>query len=139
MMSPKAYLFSIGAIKEIGRGRLSKENIEKCKAGAAKGVQIEGYTVSKATADEGQSSETVVTKTTPINTASVIAEPFYRYGENGVETHEAVTADGRVFNLRQACHCGYSLSGHICEDPAILTDKMVGHERVTIRPKKTVA
>lgn len=133
--SPKEYLLSIGAIKEVGRGRLSKENIELCKQGAAKGISIQGYSISTSKPDADGVTETLVKKEEVSSGVKEVIEPFYRYGEAGVNTHEAVTSDGRVYNLRQACICGYSLSGHICDDPQILTEKMVGHERVTIRVK----
>lgn len=138
MMKPKVALVKDGFLpagSENKRGRLSGAAIERLKELAAAGQKIEGYSVSQSAPVDNSESTTVVTKEKAINTAGTVVEPFYRYGEDGVNTHEAVTADGRVFDLKQACRCGYSLVGHICEDPAILTPKMIGHEKVTVRLK----
>lgn len=59
-MKPKEWLKKEGFISEIGRGRLSAENIARIKDAVSKGVMIEGYAVNpkvantpvaKATAD----------------------------------------------------------------------------------------
>lgn len=52
-MKPKEYLVKEGHIKVAGRGRLSRENIAIIEAAVARGVAIEGYSVSTpATASE---------------------------------------------------------------------------------------
>lgn len=144
MIKPKVALVKDGFLpagSENKRGRLSAAAIERCKELAAAGMQIEGYSLkdSKVKDSAGKPEKTVV-KEKVTNPASTVQEPFYRYGEDGVNTHEAVTVDGRVYDLRQACHCGYSLSGHVCDNPAILTENIkAGHERVTVRLKKKIA
>lgn len=47
-MKPKEWLKKEGFITEIGRGRLSAENIARIKEAVANGTMIEGYSVSTA-------------------------------------------------------------------------------------------
>lgn len=47
-MKPKEWLKKEGHITEIGRGRLSAENIARIKDAVSRGVMIEGYSVSTA-------------------------------------------------------------------------------------------
>lgn len=142
MMKPKVALVKAGFLpagSENVRGRLSLAAIEKCKELAAEGWQIEGYATSQTKDIKSGESKTVVTKEKVIHNSSEVVEPRYRFGQDAVNTHEAVTRDGRVYDMRQACRCGYSLNGCMCNEPAILTEKMIGHETVTIRLKKIKA
>lgn len=67
-MKPKEALLKDGFISEIKRGRLSADAIERCKALAALGWDIEGYSVSKSTGpnDAPVVERVKVTKSTEI-------------------------------------------------------------------------
>jgi hypothetical protein len=143
MMKPKVALVKSGFLpagSENKRGRLSAAAIAECvRLVAEEDYVIEGYVSSKPARAKNDKtvddSPVTVTKEKVATSSNEIVQPFYRYGENGVNTHEAVTADGRVFDLRQACSCGYSLSGHRCNAPQILTGNGSNHEPVTVRLK----
>lgn len=118
MMTPKEALIKDGtiAVKE-GRGRLSREAIERCKELVSQGWDIKGYEVSKPNV-KSTASEPVVKKVKATNVKEVVELAPYRYDE---AKFKAVTAEGEVFGMREACNnCGYSLCGHICENPSVL-------------------
>lgn len=130
MMTPKEALIKDGTIpvKE-GRGRLSREAIERCKYLVGQGWNIKGYEVAAAapvstsTAPVGK----VVNKVAVTN-EKVIADIVYTYPE---DQYKAVDSDKRVWGMREVCNnCRVSLVGHGCDNPVIL-----GDVRVTIVPK----
>lgn len=124
-MKPKEYLVSIGELTEVKRGRLSLAHIEMCKKAAAEGISIEGYEVSRPTAAQPN----VEVKKVAVTNEKVVSEVFIRYE---LDEFVAVEADGTRHDLKQACKCGYSLVGHICENPQILVKGKSGHQPVTI-------
>ena len=59
---------------------------------------------------------------------------FFRFPES---EFMAIEPSGKQRSMREACNtCGYSLTGHICEDPRIVTNDGRGNVQVTIVRKK---
>lgn len=103
-VKPKQYLLSIGALKEITRGRLSREHIDLCKEAAAKGISIEGYSVN----DSG--TRPVVVKEPPRDHSAVLDVPDAVRDESAWEAF-AETPDGlKPVGIKTVCNaCGNSL------------------------------
>lgn len=101
-MKPKEYLVSIGVLEkgaENQRGRLSLANIELCKEAAAKGVSIEGYSVST-----GPTKDAPVVTKEKVTNEKVIAELApYRYPENEFQAYELVDGKKKARSLREVC------------------------------------
>lgn len=103
-MKPKEYLLSIGAISEIGRGRLSVDNIAKVKQAVSEGIVIEGYSVSTPASAPVKE----VTKTPKVQSDKVPLHPLYRYNLNDT----VIDADGKRHSIKAACqNSGYSIIG----------------------------
>lgn len=120
MMSPKEALAKDGRVPvSMGRGRLSRAGIDRCKELAAEGWQIAGYEVESTSTPAAP----VVKKVTVSNGEKTIADlPPMRYDE---KVYKAVsdTPDfiGRtVFGMREVCSfCGSSLTYHRCDTPIV--------------------
>ena len=125
-MTPKEALIKDGfpGVKA-GKGRLSNDAKARCAALASQGWNIDGYAVSS-----NQNTGAVEVKHTPATSAKVVADGYIRFDRN---THRAFTLDtGVEVTMASACWCGYSLTGHICEDPKVLVGGRDGHVRVRI-------
>lgn len=112
---PKDALRAIGEdIPENQRGRMSSARVAMIKELVSQGYSIVGYsTVVSTDTAVPDKVEKVAT------TGDVIAELYYRYDEH---TYKAVAADGTVYGMREACNnCGYSLMGHLCDSPSVLS------------------
>lgn len=131
MMTPKEALIKDGTVpvKE-GRGRLSREAIERCKYLVSQGWSIKGYEVSAAAP---VSTSTVapaapVVKKVAVNNEKVIADIVYTYPE---DQYKALDANGKVIpglhnGMREVCNtCRVSLVGHGCDNPTIYGDQKV--------------
>jgi hypothetical protein len=130
-MKPKEYLLSIGAIKEIGRGRLSREHIEMCKEAAKKGVSIEGYSVTT-----GPDAEKTVEKVA-VSTEKQVIEPMpIRYPEDEYVAVEFREGKRVLRGMREACRqTGLSLVGCPCDNHQIVAHDGRGNVSVTIERK----
>lgn len=130
-MKPKEYLVSIGAIDKVGRGRLSAAHIELCKEGAAKGISIEGYSVSTApVTSTDDKPKTVVTKSAPSG-EKVISDFVILYDEREFKAIERTAKVER--SMREACgNCRVSLVQCTCGAPAIVARDASGSVRVDI-------
>lgn len=123
-MKPKEYLASIGVDVKQGRGRLSAENVAIIKDAVAKGVRIEGYSVEAPAKGDNKPAPEV--KRVAVTNEKVIEELFIRYpvGQYKVirtDTNEVLP--GPKAGLPEVCNnCGFSLTGHICDNPVILGD-----------------
>lgn len=71
-MKPKEWLKENGHIKEVGRGRMSVAHIALIKDAVSKGVEIEGYSSSKPTA---QTDKPTVERTPKTPTTGMIDCP----------------------------------------------------------------
>lgn len=114
---PKDALRAIGEnIPENQRGRMSRERVEMVKALVSQGYSIVGYgEVTPSTADAAPVIEKVTTD------PNVIVDLYYRYSETDYKAVSKST--GEVFGMREACQtkgCGYSLVGHLCDEPTVL-------------------
>jgi hypothetical protein len=119
----KDYAISLGLAKA-GRGRMSldaKAAVAKAKAQGmtfkGKGAPTATVSVSKSTKkDDGTS-----TKEVEVKEVSEYADGFYRYPRDQEFVYEH---NGKRFKIngKGACmNCGYSLVGHTCNDPVVLT------------------
>ena len=123
MMSPKEALIKDGTIpvKE-GRGRLSREAIERCKwLVANKGWDIKGYEVAKPVPSTSTApvtpAEPVVKKVKPDNVKEV--KEFTIFWPE--DSFKAVGLDKKVWGMREVCNtCRVSLVQNQCEHPTIL-------------------
>jgi len=101
-MKPKEYLVSIGVLekgKENQRGRLSLAHIEMCKEAAAKGISIEGYTLSTGPTKDAP----VVTKEKVTNEKVIMELVPYRFPEDEFRAYELVNGKKKVRSLREVC------------------------------------
>lgn len=120
-MKPKDYLLSIGAIDKVTRGRLSLENIEKCKAAAAKGIQIDGYVISKPKSDTPAPVQVEKVKPSTEKVIADIGEP--RYDEREWDAYRMQDGKRIPVGIRTSCNtCHNALSFHFCGDPKVWAD-----------------
>lgn len=114
MMTPKEALAKDGYPVKLGRGRLSREAIERCKELAAKGWNIKGYSVETPKS----AAETVVVKKVKPTTEKVIADYTILYEE---KSYKAVGDNGKDYTMREVCNnCRVSLVQCHCGKPTIL-------------------
>ena len=119
----KDYAISLGLAKA-GRGRMSldaKAAVAKAKADGMvfqmKGPATATVSVSKTT----KKADGTVTKETVETEANQYADAFMRYPLDQMFVYEH---EGKKYKVsgRLACMpCGYSLVGHGCNDPVVLT------------------
>lgn len=117
MMTPKEALAKDGTIPVVmGKGRLSREGIERCKwLVANKGWEIKGYALD--TAPKSASAPAAVKQVAPQN-VKVVREYTILYDE---KAYKAVTAKGKEYGMREVCNtCRVSLVQNVCEHPTIL-------------------
>lgn len=123
-MKPKEWLLKNGHIKEITRGRISRENHALIEDAVRNGVSIEGYSVSTARpADSEDTPEPIITKA-KVSSEKVVADIGpERYRED--ETVGYIHQDGQQVevSLRTVCNtCRASLTYHVCESPRVWVD-----------------
>ena len=118
-MKPKVALVKAGFLpagSENVRGRLSGEAIAKCKALAAEGWDIEGYTVSQSSTPTAP----VVEKTPVANGEKVIHDIVMRFP---LDTPAHAFIDGKrvKVSMREACgNCRVSLVCCTCGAPSVV-------------------
>lgn len=128
-MKPKEYLFSKGMIEKVGKGRLSREHVQFLKDEAAKGVYIEGYSLSvPASVVKSDKPKAEVSKEKGI----VDIGPPLRD-----EDALMAVCDGKEIGMRTICNtCHSSLTYCGCQYPKVNID----HERegvVVFKPRTT--
>lgn len=135
-MTPKDALIKDGTIPvKAGRGRLSREAIDRCKwLVANKGWSIKGYEVAAAAKSPVSTSTAPVAVAEPVvNKVAVsnvkeVAEFTILWPE---ASYKAVGKDKKVWGMREVCNtCRVSLVQNQCANPTIL-----GDIPVTIVPK----
>jgi hypothetical protein len=134
MMTPKEALQADGFPVKMGKGRLSREAIERCKELAAEGKQIKGYEVvtPKATSTSTAPAAPVVNKVKDSNVKEVLEFTIYWPEESfkAVDLNGKVI-DGKYAGMREVDRgCGVSLVQCLCPNPVI-----VGDQRVKIVPR----
>jgi hypothetical protein len=117
MMTPKEALAKDGTVPvSMGRGRLSREGIERCKVLVAQGWKIKGYALD--TAPSKSVDQPVTVKKVAASNEKVVQEYIIKYD---VDLYEAVTAEGRTFTMKEVCNaCGVSLVQNHCDNPTVL-------------------
>lgn len=123
MMTPKEALAKDGFPVSMGRGRLSREAIARCKELVAQGWVIKGYETTTKSATEPVAVKKVAVK----SSEKVVQEYVILYDER---MYKAVASDGKEYGMREVCNnCMVSLVQNHCSNPTIL-----GGIAVTILP-----
>ena len=124
----KDYAASLGLAKR-GKGRMSLEATAAVNKAIADGMTFSDYRISKASPD---AAGPVVEKAGPQDqTENVYADAYMRY-EMDQEFTYSVDGKAYVISARPACMtCGFSLVGHTCSDPVVLTY----HGAQRVKPK----
>lgn len=121
----KDYAASLGLAKP-GKGRMSREAHEAVDKAIADGMTFNDYRVAVRPSEDAP--KVIVG---PNEEANVYADAFYRYERDQEFTY---SADGKAYVIsgKPACmNCGYSLVGHTCNDPVVLTY----HGVQSVKPK----
>lgn len=121
MMKPKAALIKDGTIPtKMGKGRLSGEQIARCKELAAMGWDIEGYTVTKSTAAD---ATPVVEKAERHDPNRVFDIPDESRPESVWRAYRHDDGKQVTVGMRTVCNaCGTSLTYCRCEHPRVWVD-----------------
>ena len=127
MTTAREYLFSLGLTKApTGRGRFSNEAKAALADAHGKGMRF-----SDVAAVTGGKTVTV----SKANDDANLASAFIRYPDD--TTFTGTDSTGKVhikISGRNACSCGYSLVGHVCEDATALVSTKNGLERIKVTP-----
>ena len=126
-MTPKDALAKDGKITvKAGRGRMSREAVERCKELAAQGWDIKGYTTVVL------STPTKVVKPVakaPVTRPTKVVQDYVIFFEE--KGFKALDETGKEWSMREVCNnCRVSLVQNHCDNPTI-----VGDVRVTIVPR----
>lgn len=142
MMTEREYLYSLGLTKApTGRGRFSREAhaaLDKARAG---GMTFKEKTPVVVKSIKPAPAPKAIVKSVPkaeIEKPKVgevhegYGDAFLRYGRLDM-TFTGVDSEGKthVVSGRNACSCGWSLVGHVCENPTALVG---GGERIKVTP-----
>lgn len=122
MMKPKAALVKDGFLpagSENKRGRLSGDAVNRLKELAANGWNIEGFTVSKPTAEVKDNDEPVKVERVKRDSSAIEELVPMTRDENALE---AFTSNGKI-GFRTVCNiCGSSLTHCPCPQPKVWLD-----------------
>jgi hypothetical protein len=129
MQTRREYLVGLGLAKE-GRGKLSKDAHAAIAKAVEGGMQFSDLqdrpvVVKRAKPDRPKDANEAVTN------ENQYAQAFMRYSMDQEFTY---THEGKTYTVggRGACMgCGYSLIGHTCNSPVVLTY----HGAQSVRPK----
>lgn len=132
-MKPKEWLLANGHIKEITRGRMSREHINLIEQAVRDGVSIEGYAVSTVQPKSEDEKALPKVEKRAVSSDRLIDVPDEARSESDWEAH---TASGPV-GMRTVCNtCHSSLTYCHCQHPRVWVD----HETegvVFFKPRKT--
>ena len=107
---------------KLGKGRMPKGGDEHCRALAAKGYNIVGYTV-EAPASSTSTAAPVVNRVAAVEAKQVL-NFVIKYDEGmykAVRVSDGVTLTGKGNGMREVCNtCRVSLVQNHCENPTIL-------------------
>ena len=136
-MKPKEWLLANGHIKEITRGRMSRENIALIEDAVKAGTKIEGYAVASAPKDGPVKDEAKVekVKADPNRILDIPENPFR--DENQWEAYANV--DGKIvpIGMRTVDNgCGNSLTYCACRTAVVWVDADVSAV-VNFKPRTT--
>lgn len=123
----KDYAASLGLAKR-GKGRMNREATEAVNKAIAEGMTFSDHRVGVTKGSEPSTGPVVVKADT--DDAHNYSDAYYRYE---LDQQFSYNVDGKVFRIgsRGACMtCGYSLVGHVCDNPVVLTY----HGAQSVRP-----
>lgn len=123
-MKPKEWLLKNGHIKEITRGRISRDNHALIEKAVRNGASIEGYSVSTARPVEGvETPESTIVKA-KVSSEKVVADVSpERYDESVTVGYVHKDGEPVEISLRTVCNtCGGSLTYHVCDSPRVWVD-----------------
>lgn len=130
----KDYAVSKGLAKA-GKGRMSLEAKAAVADAKANGMTFRGKATVAVIRGSAPTGPTVSKDdTAPVQVEAeqnVYADAFYRYSRDQEFTYDV---DGKAYVIsgKGACmNCGYSLIGHTCNDPVVLTY----HGAQSVKPK----
>ena len=114
-MNKREYAISLG-LANPGRGRMSKDAHDAIAKAEAEGMSFD--------------------ENSPQNANTVVAETFERYRPHTMFSGRDSLGGMHTVDSRQACcNCGYSLVGHICNNPTVLVViKGHGMETISVKP-----
>lgn len=116
----KDYAISLGLAK-VGRGRMSLDAKKAVQKARGEGMTFKGKGAPTATVTVVSKGTSEAPETVEEKEVNQYADAFYRYDRDQTffYTHEGKKY---VINGKGACmNCGYSLIGHTCNDPVVLT------------------
>lgn len=136
-MRAKAWLVEQGHLDTDGRGRMPLRVLPLLQKAVESGIKFSDWpkgevVVSKIDDSPTGAVEIKVKRDPSQSHEKIVSEIFIRYD---MDTMHAVEKDGTVHNLKQACICGYSLVGHLCDSPQILVKGKRNHQPVEIQRK----
>lgn len=115
-MKAKEYAVSKGLARP-GKGRMSREAHEAIRKAIDEGMSFSDYQVTKT--DKSAGAE----ESTPLDVVfNPYAEAFYRYSQDQKFVYRDDNGKTHEISGKPACMgCGYSLVGHTCNSPVVLT------------------
>lgn len=122
MQKPKEWLKANGHIKEIGRGRMSVAHIALINEAVAKGVEIEGYSSPKATAQSAPKDKPAPKESTGVIDVPEPLRDARDFKVVSAETGKPIPMVGPA-TICNGCHS--SLTYCPCQFPRVWLD----HER----------
>ena len=135
MQTERDYLVSLGLAKP-GRGRFSNEAKQALAKARSEGMTFKGAPVPRVEPSEAVSTvEAPSTRTGPMDAVTnPYGQAFIRYSEGTTFTGTDSLGTKHTVDHRQACDCGYSLLGHVCDSPTALVSTKAGIERIAVMP-----
>lgn len=140
MNTEREYLYSIGLTKApTGRGRFSREAVAALAKARSEGMQFKEKIVPVVKSKPRSETSKPVKVSTPVEEKADpgtiqdgYGQAFLRYGRMDM-TFTGTDSDGKIHNVsgRNACSCGYSLVGHICDNATALVN---GGVRIAVTP-----
>lgn len=129
-MKAKDYAVSLGLAKP-GKGRMSKEAHAAIQKAIGEGMSFSDYQ-TKVTMTRQAENGAVVTSTGPADEViNPFGDAFMRYPMDQRFSYVDDNGKQHTTSGRPACmNCGYSLVGHTCNSPVVLTQ----HGQRTVRP-----
>jgi len=124
-MKPKDWLLKNGHIKEITRGRMSRENIALIEEAVKSGVVIDGYAINKPVikSDKPKSDTGPSVEKVSINANRIADVPDETRPESQWEAHTYVDGVKRKVGMRTVCNiCNNSLTYCYCRTPLVTVD-----------------
>ena len=134
-MRRKEYAVSLG-LATAGRGRMSREALEAIEKARAEGMTFD----DDAPAPVKREKTVKVSEKRPVRAAvthtretdGVMADTSLRYPLD--QQFKGTDSNGKthIVSGKNACTCGYSLVGHICNEPTALIGSPL--ERISVVP-----